>query len=115
MLLDDIRDDHGRLFHATDRRRELMAEVEALWDADVRSMSDAEVFASLMTARFDRQDVPVVLPEAYLLASNNLATTGQFLESIIIAFENNIKSKKLTFCGVWFGINIIESDLIQNP
>lgn len=45
MVLGDIRENHCSLFHATDRIREVAADVESLWDESFTGLSDMEVFA----------------------------------------------------------------------
>ena len=39
--LGNIRDNHCSLFHATDRLREVAADVESLWNDDFMGLSDA--------------------------------------------------------------------------
>lgn len=75
------------------------------------ALSDAEVLPSLY-AKFGSD---CCASKGVFTPVHKLAATDQSWDSVILVFENNIKGKKLTFCGVWFGINIIESDLIQNP
>ncbi|MGZ4965168.1 MAG: hypothetical protein ACXWBP_10055 [Limisphaerales bacterium] len=40
----DIRDNHCSLFHATDRFRELIQNVDTLWNESFAGLSDAEIF-----------------------------------------------------------------------
>lgn len=44
LVLGDIRDNHCSLFHATDRIREVAADVESLWNERFTGLSDLEVF-----------------------------------------------------------------------
>jgi len=44
IVLGDIRENHCSLFHATDRIREVAADVESLWDQSFTGLSDMEVF-----------------------------------------------------------------------